>query len=555
VSDRYPMIPMGAQSGRSSELIERGRSQIEDMSLVLISILYGMWRYRWPALLVAWGTCIVGWTVVYAMPDVYRASTRVFIDAESMIKRVVGDLAISSDTMTEINVLTRVMLSQPSLEKTASLANLDLRAQTPEQHEALIAELGRRVTLAREGGENMFRISFEDSDREVAETVVTTLLDTFREDAVDERRSDSGAATAFIDQQITEYERRLNEAEQRRAAFKRDNIGLMPGETGDYYTRLQRSMQTLAETRAELRLSRERRNEYLQQLEGEEPVFGIVIPGGAGGDRPVGGLGGQIAQYEGELNSLLVKFTENHPDAVALKDTIARLKAQQAEETSRTSSSGIRSNADSLETNPVYQRMRIGLSETEVEIATLESKATAAETAVEDLQKLVDTIPEVERQLTAMNRDYDVTRDQYETLLKRRESLHITGEVEQTGDQLQFRVIEPPRASLAPVGPNRPMLLGASTIAAIGAGLVLAFLLQQLNPVFSNRLELREATGLPVLGTVSLAQNAHDRSVLRRRTVVFGAVAAALPIALGAVLLLQDSAQRIVAALLSVLPS
>lgn len=553
MSERYP-VPANSIARQPSDLLERGRSQIEDVSLMVVSIAYGMWRYRWPALFLAWGACIVGWTAVYAMPDVYRASTRVFIDAESMIKRVVGDLAISNDMMSEINMLARVMLSQPSLEKTASLANLDLQVQTPEQHEQLIAELGRRITLSREGGENIFRISFEDSNRDTAETVVKTLLDTFREDAVGERRSDSGAASAFIDAQIREYERRLNEAEERRAAFKRDNIGLMPGETGDYYTRLQRAMQTLAETRGELRLAQERRNEYRQQLEGEQPVFGIVAPGGPEG-QPAGSNDAQIAQFQGELNALLLKYTENHPDAIALKETIERLKAQQAESSSRLPAASVRSAADTLETNPVYQRMRIGLSETEVEIATLQTKANAEEAAVQDLQKLVDTIPEVERQLTAMNRDYDVTRDQYEVLLKRRESLHITGEVEQTGDQLQFRVIEPPRASLAPVGPNRTLFLGASTVAAIGAGLVLAFLLHQLNPVFSNRRELREATGLPVLGAVSLAQTPGDRALVRRRRLVFGAVAAALPLALAAALLLQDRAHRLVAGLLSVLPS
>ncbi len=522
------------------------------MVQLLTSILYGMWRYRWPALLLSWGMCTVGWVVVYSMPDVYRASTRIYIDAESMIKRVVGDLAISGDMMTEINILTRAMLSQPSLEKTARLADLDLQVKTPEEHEQLIASLGRRVSLSKEGGENIFRISFQDSNRQTAETVVKTLLDTFIEDMHGEQRSDSGLAVAFIDQQISEYERRLNEAEQRLAAFKRDNIGLMPGETGDYYTRLQRSMKTLAETKAELRLANGRRAEYQQQLEGEEPGFGLAAPAGSG-DGQRGGNDSLIAQYEGELSSLLLKYTENHPDARALKDTIARLKAQQAESAAALPSGG--RVPSSLDSNPVYQRMRMGLSETEVEIATLSSKAAAEEGTVQELQKLVDTIPEIERQLTSMNRDYEVTRDQYETLLKRRESLHITGQVEQTGDQLQFRTIDPPRASLAPVGPNRPLFLTAAAVAAVGAGLVLAFLLQQLNPVFANRRELREVTGLPVLGSVSFAQTPQDRASEKRRALMFAAAVALLPVALGLAVLLQEPAHRLVSNLLAALPS
>jgi hypothetical protein len=207
------------------------------------------------------------------------------------------------------------------------------------------------------------------------------------------------------------------------------------------------------------------------------------------------------------------------------------------------------------ESNPVYQRMRRGLSETEVEIATLNGKLQAAEGEVRELQRLVDTIPEIERQLTAMNRDYDVTRDQYEVLLKRRESLHITGEVEESGDQLSFRVIDEPRASLAPVGPDRPILLVGTLVAAIGAGCALAFLLQQLNPVFATRRELRDATGLPVLGSLTLARNARDIAESWRRNLRFAVVAVALPVVLALAVLLEQPAHRLVASALAVIPS
>jgi polysaccharide chain length determinant protein (PEP-CTERM system associated) len=538
--------------------LQRGKSQIEELVGVATSMLTGMWRYRWPALFVAWATCLIGWAVVYALPDEYEASTRIYIDAESMIERAVGDLTLTGDVMTEINILTRAMLSQPQLEKTARLADLDLDATTPEQHERLIADLGQRVTLAKEGGENIFRISFRDRDRRTAEVVVQTILDSFREDALGERRSDSAGAATFVEQQIQEYERRLNESDKRLADFKRTNIGLMPGETGDYYTRLQRAMQSLETTRAALRLANERRAEYQSQLVGEEPVFGIVAPSFGDDAQPIGGNDALIAQYESDLSTLLLKYTENHPDAVALRDTIARLKAQREEEFSRDPTAATRSataGAGRLETNPVYQSMRMGLSETEVEIRTLRSQLATEEATVAELQRLIDTIPDIERQLTALNRDYDVTREQYEQLLKRRESLHITGEVEQTGDQLQFRTLEPPRAPVAPVGPDRPLFLVGTAVAGIGLALALAWLLQQLNPVFVTRRELRDVVGLPVLGTVSLVESHADRAAVRRGTLVFGGAALALPVALGLAVLVQDHAHRALAGLLAVLAS
>jgi polysaccharide chain length determinant protein (PEP-CTERM system associated) len=532
--------------------MQRERSQFEDLVAVAISALNGMWRYRWLALWVAWVTCAVGWTIVYAMPDVYQASTRVSIDAESMIKRAVGDLTVPSDMMTEVNILTRAMLSQPHLEEIARLANLDLAAKTPEDHERMIVNLGKRISLTREGAENIFRISFRDSNRDVAATVVQTILDNFVEDAQGERRTDSEDAEAFVEQQIQEYERRLNDAETRRADFKRDNIGMMPGETGDYYTRLQGAMQSLDTLRAELRLATERKAEYEKQLVGEEPVFGILAPS-LGGGGSFGGTDALIAQYQKDLNTLLLKYTESHPDVVALRETIARLVAQRDEERPQVAglSSGTSMGPGQLETNQFYQSMRIGLGATDVEIRALRSKVGAEEASIKELQRLVDTIPEIERQLTALNRDYEVTRQNYEELLQRRESLYITGEVEETGDQLQFNVIDEPRASAAPVGPDRPLLLVATAVGGVVLALALAFLLQLVNPAFTSRRELREITGLPVLGTLSLAESTKDRSISRRKTLMFASVAAGLPVALGLAVLLEGPAQRALAGLLS----
>jgi polysaccharide chain length determinant protein (PEP-CTERM system associated) len=539
-------------SSNAEGLIEQGRNQIEEVVALVTSTLHGMWRFRWIALLAAWGISLAGWITVLGLPDVYQASTRFYVDAESMIRRVVGDLAITENMMADINVLTRAMLSRPQLEKTARSAGLDLTAVTAEDKERLISSLSSSVALSREGGENVFRISYQGSDRNMVETVVKTLLDGLMEDAHGERRTDSGAASDFLDGQIADYTERLDEAEQRLADFKRENIGLMPGESGDYYTRLQRSMVDVEKTRAQLRLVEARRDEYQKQLAGEQPVFGF-----ASASRPVAasGTAALIEQYEEELSTLLLRYTENHPNAVALRETIDRLRSQALAEGGGAPPIALGPGGEPLEANPVYQRMRMGLSESEAEIASLRTSLMAQEVEVTRLQALVDTIPDIERRLTALNRDYDVTREQYDVLLERRESLRLTGQVEETGEQLQFRIIDPPRASLTPVGPDRPLYLAGTTLLAVGIALALAFLLHQLNPVFAGRRELRAVTGLPVLGSVSLARRPSDRRSSHRRRLIFAVASAALPAAFGLAVLLHERGHQFVARLLSAVGS
>ncbi len=539
------------------------RAHVEEAIAKLASTVQGMWQYRWLALATAWAVCLAGWGFVFTLPDIYEANTRIYVDTDSMVNRVVGDLTVGGDVMTEINVLTRAMLSQPQLEKTARLTGLDLEATNQEQFARMLEGLRQRIQISREAGEisrpgsggprgttpgAIFNITYTDSDRATAERVIRTLLDTFVEDALGERRTDSGAAEQFLEEQIEEYQERLSEAELRLADFKRENVGRMPGETGDYYTRLQAAMNVAEETRAELRLALERRAEYERQIDGEEPVFGLVTPTATTG-VPVGANTATIAKLEDELQTLLLRYTENHPDAVALQERIDRLREQDSAApvavAPTTPRIGLPQTDDPLEINTVYQRMRMGLSETEVEVATLRSRLAAEDAAVEELKTLVDTIPDIERQLTALNRDYDVTRSQYETLLERRESLYITGEVEQSRDQLQFRVIDPPQVSLGPVGPNRPFFLIMTTAAAVGGAIALAFLLLQLNPVFNSQKELRSACNLPVLGTISLAQSAADRALSRKQAMMYAAACVAIPVALALVVSLHEQARAL----------
>ena len=67
---------------------------------------------------------------------------------------------------------------------------------------------------------------------------------------------------------------------------------------------------------------------------------------------------------------------------------------------------------------------------------------------------------------------------------------------------MNFRVIDPPQVPSVSNWPNRPLLISGVLLAALGAGLALAFLMSQLRPTMNDERRLREISGLPVLGTV-----------------------------------------------------
>jgi polysaccharide chain length determinant protein (PEP-CTERM system associated) len=369
----------------------------------------------------------------------------------------------------------------------------------------------------------------------MTEKIVGMLLTTFVEDALGNNRNDSGAAEEFIDDQLRDYEQRLDEAEKRLADFKRENVGLMPGDKGDYYTRLQAAMTELGATRAKLDLALQGRAELERQLVGEEPVFGIMAD-----DSSNSTIDARIAQNEAEIADLLVRFTDEYPGVVSRRATIERLKQEREAQKARAPLKVTAPNP--LDVNPVYQQIKVQLSAADVEVVTLKGQLAAQQQDVDHLKGLVDTIPDIERRLTALNRDYQVTQQRYAELLQRRETVRLTAQVGQAGNHVKFRIIDPPLASLNPVSPNRTILLAGVLAAAFGIALVVAFVLNQLNPVVITSADLRHLAGLPVLGTITRVLTESQRKARRNRALLFAVGCATLILVLGIAVLFQGPA-------------
>ncbi len=497
----------------------------------------GIWRRRWVMILIAWLVCVIGWVVVLKMPDQYTASARVNLDTQSLLRPLLRDLAMQSNIGQEVQLITRTLLSRPNLEKVARMTDLDLRAKTPAEMESLLDSLAGRLSFVKTRQANLYNIRFSDSDPVLAKKVVQALLTIFVESSLGSSRKDTDSAQRFLDEQINIYEARLIESENRLKEFKRKNVGIMPGSGGGYYGRLQTTMSQLKEAQLQQQEAINRRDELMSQLEDaeddlEDDLLSSTMLGSTSSP-----LDARIQNLQVKLDNLLLKYTEKHPDVVSIKTTISAL---QTEKQTEIESMSERTGESSFGENPVVQQLKIALGEAEAVVASINVRVAEYEKRVKDLGTMVNTIPQVEAELKNLNRDYGIVKRSYETLLSRRESARMGQEADESGDTVQFRVIDPPRVPLEPSGPNRTLFLSIVLLAGLGAGLGLAFLLSQLRATFSDRDTLRNVTEYPVLGTISMEWTRAQRVRMRLETMVFTACSLALVVAFGLVVLFQD---------------
>ena len=232
----------------------------------------------------------------------------------------------------------------------------------------------------------------------------------------------------------------------------------------------------------------------------------MFLSSGAGEASP-SSLDGRIQGLNARLDDLLTRYTDRHPEVVQINSLIETLEQERSAELEKVVAGGA-SDYSGLNQSPVYQQMRGMLAEAEASVAELSVRVEEYSRRVKELEGMVDKMPVIEAELTQLNRDYDVVSQQHTELLERRESAHISEDVEQQASDVIFKVIDPPFVPLRPNKPNKLLLNAGVLVVSLGIGVGLALLLSILKPVISDRRTLARVTGLPVLGTISYTATA-----------------------------------------------
>lgn len=489
------------------------------------------WHRRWWGVATAWLVCVVGWTWVMMIPDRYQASARVYVDTQTLLKPLLSGLAAEPNVEQQIKLMTRQLVSRPTLEKVARMTDQDVKAKTSEQTERMLNDLASKISIADAGRENLYTISYQDANGELAKKVVQSLLTIFVESSLGKTRQDISSSQRFIEEQLQQYQQKLTDAENALKEFKQKHIGMMPGQGGDYYAKLAEVSTQLRQAQLDQQEAINRRDQLKRQLSDEEPELTAAAAAGATNSE----IDDRIQALQKQMDQMRLQYTDLHPDVQATKRLIEKLEAEKKADLAKHKADPSGSRIQ----NPVYQQLTLSIAEADANVSSLRARVAEYQRRYAELRNASNMIPQVEQEYTQLMRDYDVYRQNYDALLKRRESVTMSGEVESKTDTVDFRVIDPPFVPSQPAWPNRPLLLSLVTLGGLGAGIAVAFLLSQLRRTVTDRRVLRELTGLPLLGAVSRVETDETRRRKRKGLLTYLAALGSLIAAYGAVMVLQ----------------
>jgi polysaccharide chain length determinant protein (PEP-CTERM system associated) len=504
----------------------------------------GIWRFRWTAMLVAWIVCLIGWLLVLAAPDTYSAWAQVHIDPSTRLSQITQTIGPESNVVAEAEAVREALVGSPQLDKVARAAIPGYAMASPEQQQRMVERLRKRVGVEsnevgpRSQPADLYTITYTDRSQLTAYRVVDQLLQQFLANLRGGTQEAAKQAQQFLKQQINECKGRLQHLEARLADFKKRNTGLLPGATGDYVTRLQAAKDQLDKLTSALRVAEQKRDAIHQQLSGEAAA----------------NLAADIREWEAKLRDLRQRFTDAHPDVIAARRTLEELRARQQEEIAAVKRGDAAATAATCgganTANPEHQGICSQLSQAEVDVSLAKGQVDAQNAKIAELNKMIDTAPQVEAEYAELNRDYETTRSEYNNLVDRLNRATLSDEAEASGGAVRFTVIQPPTGSAMPVSPDRPRLILVVLLSGLAVGAGVAYLMNELRPVFYSGRQLGEIISLPVLGIVSMTGIERHLSQERRALWAYSAATAALVLVAVVALVVQSPTSHFIHALM-----
>ncbi len=496
---------------------------MEELIGQVTTIAKGVWKHRWLGLLVAWVIAIIGAAVVFRIPDRYEASARIYVDTQSILKPLMAGLTVQPNVEQQVVMLSRTLISRPNMEKLVRMADLDLGAQSKDAQIELIDRLTKTLQIKSSARDNLYTLSYQDSEPAKAKRVIQSLVSIFVESSLGDSRKDSAVAKRFLDEQIKGYENKLEEAELRLKNFKLKNLEMQGADGRDSVSRLADLSTLLNQSRLELSEAENARNAAVKQLQemkadaANSSMAGILQESGLVVATPE--VDARIAAIQKNLDTLLQRYTDQHPDVVGSRRLLKEMEAQKQRETAEQRRLAMGSSMASIggagTNNLAYQEVSRLLAAAQIQVAGLQARVAEYVARYDRARSQMKTTPQTEAEFTQLNRDYAIHKKNYDDLVGRRESAALSGDLESSAGVADFRLIDPPQVSAGPVAPNRTLLLPLALVVGIVSGLFVAFASSQLRPVFHDSRSLRTLVGLPLLGVVTKVMN--DATLRRRR--------------------------------------
>lgn len=514
--------------------VNRQNALTNKTDLTLQDYIEIFWRRKWWFILPSIVGTLLAILLSYSLPPIYRSSTLILVEPQKVPQSYVSP-TVTSPVEDRLNTISQQILSRTNLERiikefglyekddavlSASseglkeklkqlLASFNLYDYDPLEvskwePERYVERMRAAIEIKVMGGsrKNAFTVAFTGREPETVMQVTSALASLFIEENLKVRERQAEGTSEFLANELAVAERELRVLEGRLKEFKERHRGALPEQLDANLRTLDRLQLELQNVGEALRSAEDRRVFYQQQLKGAmaNQTPGIVV------QPPSNPLGAELRTLKSELARLQAQFHDQYPDIVVLKKRIHETEKRLVREGPLETPVEVNTTNNSNR----FSQGHIQLRTLGVEISSLKQRQNQILNVSKEYERRIEETYDNELKILTINRDYNISKANYEALLAKRLNAKMSYNLEKRQKGEQFRVLDPANLPKKPFKPNRVkiILIGNFISAAIGVALIL--LLEYLNPYFHRPEDFDGTLEYPVLVTIPSNVGLHN---------------------------------------------
>ncbi|MBW1644907.1 MAG: lipopolysaccharide biosynthesis protein [Deltaproteobacteria bacterium] len=515
--------------------------------------------------------------IALVLPSLYRSQVVILIE-EQQIPQEYVKTAVTSYVEERLQLITQQIMSRPRLLQIIKQFNLYRDLQDRYTTEEIIERMRKRINLEtisadvidkRTGRPSTatiaFTLSFEDESPSTAQKVVSQLASLYMEENLRTREEAASNITSFLQQELDNLKKQINELEEKISVFKQQHKFELPEFNSINLQAINRLQRDLDQLETNIRTLQERKIYLEGQLATIDPS--APIGGGRGGEAvmpprerlkylrvqllslqstlspkhpdikklkkeiakleaEVGDTGGddlqakakELDKLQKQLTTLRSRLGPKHPDVVKLAKKVKTMEKEvDAEARAATQKSRGRDLLAENPDNPAYINIRTQIASTTMELEEMKKNRQKLQEEIRKYQQRLENGPVVEREYSQLTRDYENAKYKYNEILNKLMEARVAKGMEESQKGERFTIIDPAQLPEKPFKPNRLAIVLIGFVLALGAGVGAAAVRESLNDTVKTAEELQQLTGLPVLAAVDqIVSEAEVRKKKRR---------------------------------------
>ncbi len=322
---------------------------------------------------------------------------------------------------------------------------------------------------------SVLRISIQDSVSSRAKDLINALFTAYKEQEKERKSEVANLSLDFIDAQLDEINKRLKTSEGKVENYKETNEVINLSEKA---TNISKKLTEYETQLQELSIEENILKNLQQYILSNHNLSGLTVGSVNFADPSIASLVKKLTDLSTQKETLLIDYTELHPDIEKMSKTISSLK---------------RSIKTALKNN----------------LRQIGQRKGSFKTLISKYSKSLETLPKQEKELTRLTRHFTVNEKVYSFLLEKRAETAILKSSTISNSRVLDSAINYPRA----IKPKRMLIVLVGMILGIILGIVYTFLREFLNDTVKNTDEIERYSSIPIYGVVPLNKNKKTNNI------------------------------------------